>query len=72
MLAAAAGDEPVPAEPAPSAELLLYLGEFEDAGGEFVDPLAIEQMQEIPADRRPAAQEADVRDGNRDESADPD
>lgn len=28
-------------EPAPSAELLLYLAEFEDAAGQSVDPLSI-------------------------------
>lgn len=27
---------------APSVELLMYLGEFEDASGDFVDPMTIE------------------------------
>ncbi len=38
-LSLAAGEPPP--EPAPSAELLLYLAEFEDAEGAPVDPLAI-------------------------------
>ena len=28
--------------PTPSVELLMYLGEFEDASGDFVDPMAVE------------------------------
>jgi hypothetical protein len=45
----AAGDSPpaIPADPAPSVELLLYLGEFEDAGGEFVDPMSIDEPTPI-------------------------
>lgn len=42
MLTAAAIEPAAPVEPPPSAELLLYLGEFEDAGGEFVDPMALD------------------------------
>ena len=49
MLSAASVDVSVPAEPPPSAELLLYLGEFEDAGGEFVDPMALDEMKADPA-----------------------
>ena len=37
------------AEPPPSAELLLYLGEFEDASGEFVDPMALDEAKTEPA-----------------------
>ena len=42
MLTAAAAEPVPPVEAPPSAELLLYLGEFEDGGGEFVDPMALE------------------------------
>lgn len=38
-LSLAAGEPPP--EPAPSAELLLYLAEFEDAEGTPVDPMSI-------------------------------
>jgi hypothetical protein len=38
------------AEPPPSAELLLYLGEFEDASGEFADPMALTRQDR--SDRR--------------------
>jgi hypothetical protein len=38
-LSLAAGQPPT--DPAPSAELLLYLAEFEDAEGAPVDPLSI-------------------------------
>jgi hypothetical protein len=39
-LAGTSADQATPVEP--SADLLLYLGEFEDAGGEFVDPMTLE------------------------------
>lgn|GEM_PF-1597789 len=37
--------KPVP-EPTPDVELLLYFGEFEDASGDFIDPLALEAAAE--------------------------
>ncbi len=40
----AAAPAPQSAEAPPSAELLLYFGEFEDASGDFVDPLALESV----------------------------
>lgn len=42
-----AATEPAPpsADAAPDAELLMYLGEFQDAQGEFVDPLALEAAE---------------------------
>ena len=58
MLAASTGDPPLGAEPPPSAELLLYLGEFEDAEGDFVDPMALEALPEQP----PVASSADRMD----------
>ena len=52
----------------PSAELLLYLGEFEDAGGDFVDPMAIDASAALPtADQAPA--ESPVEDEKDDEPA---
>lgn len=48
MLAASSGEPDQPAEPPPSAELLLYLGEFEDAQGVFLDPMALEALPEQP------------------------
>ena len=41
----ALGAEVAATEPPPSAELLLYLGEFEDASGEFVDPMALDEAK---------------------------
>lgn len=41
----ALGAEIATPEPPPSADLLLYLGEFEDAGGEFVDPMALDELK---------------------------
>lgn len=49
MLGALGAGTSAPAEPEPSAELLLYLGEFEDAGGEFVDPMALDEATPLPA-----------------------
>lgn len=40
MSLSVASAEP-PAVEAPSVDLLLYLGEFEDASGDFVDPMAL-------------------------------
>lgn len=49
-----------PAEPLPSAEMLLYFAEFEDNEGDFVDPLALEsaeagQLEPKEADHKDAA-----------------
>lgn len=54
LVAGSSADSPQPAEEAaPSVELLMYLGEFEDAGGEFVDPLALEEgSPPLPAQAR--------------------
>lgn len=56
MLTAVASDAPPEAGPeaAPSADLLLYLGEFEDAGGEFVDPMSLEEGHEPAAGEDPS------------------
>jgi hypothetical protein len=65
MLTAVASE--APAEVPPSADLLLYLGEFEDAAGEFVDPMALEESRELaPADTPTSPQ---PKDDDRDESA---
>lgn len=59
---------PEPAEAPPSADLLLYLGEFEDASGDFVDPMTLEQTSPLPAaDAAPAT--PPTTDEDRDESA---
>lgn len=42
MSLSVASAEPPEVE-APSVDLLLYLGEFEDAGGDFVDPMALSE-----------------------------
>jgi hypothetical protein len=55
-LAGTAADQP--ATPEPSADLLLYLGEFEDAGGDFVDPMSLEDSA------APAPQPESDTDGN--------
>lgn len=65
--ATAATPEPAPDAP-PSAELLLYLGEFEDASGEFVDPLALEEGRAPAADAAPTIEPAS-EDEDRDEAA---
>lgn len=50
LTAAASATTPdAAAEDPPSADLLLYLGEFEDANGEFVDPMSLEQDSVPPA-----------------------
>jgi hypothetical protein len=51
MLSAVASE--APAEVPPSADLLLYLGEFEDAAGEFVDPMALDESRELAPDDSP-------------------
>lgn len=52
MLTAVASESTAEAPPdaPPSADLLLYLGEFEDAAGEFVDPMALEERREPTPD----------------------
>lgn len=47
-----AATAPAPAEPpaAPSAELLLFLGEFGDADGRYVDPTTVGEADAEPAD----------------------
>lgn len=65
--ATAATPEPAPDE-APSAELLLYLSEFEDASGEFVDPLSLEEGRE-PAAEDALSTEPAPEDEDRDEAA---
>lgn len=50
MLAASSGEPATPAEPPPSAELLMYLGEFEDDEGDFVDPMALDALPDQPGD----------------------
>ncbi|MCB1601200.1 MAG: hypothetical protein R3F18_07885 [Lysobacterales bacterium] len=40
-LAGTAADQSATVEP--SADLLLYLAEFEDAAGDFVDPMTLEE-----------------------------
>jgi hypothetical protein len=42
MSLSVASAEPPDAE-APSVDLLLYLGEFEDTNGDFVDPIALSE-----------------------------
>ncbi len=59
-LAGTAAEQAAPAEP--SADLLLYLGEFEDAAGEFVDPLSLEETA-VPAPALPPESETDGNDG---------
>jgi hypothetical protein len=56
-----------PPDAPPSADLLRYLGEFEDAEGEFVDPMALEERRELtPGD---ATTPPPPEDDDRDESA---
>lgn len=70
MLTAVASEstpESAPEAP-PSADLLLYLGEFEDAGGEFVDPMSLEQSDELAPGDAPSTVPA-TEDDERNESA---
>jgi hypothetical protein len=61
LVLVAADPAAVSADPAPAPELLMYLGEFEDADGEFVDPMALESAN--PA----ASSDAKAQDGEDDE-----
>jgi hypothetical protein len=65
MLTAVASE--APAQAPPSADLLLYLGEFEDAAGEFVDPMALEESRELAPVNAPTSPQPE--DDDRDESA---
>lgn len=69
MLAASNSEPATPAEPPPSAELLLYLGEFEDAQGDFVDPMALEALPEQPEVGEVAEPDALDQREKRDETA---
>lgn len=69
MLSAVAA-QPEVAEQPPSAELLLYLGEFEDANGDFVDPMAIDAAATKPTADPPSATPRDVEDKDEDEDDD--
>jgi hypothetical protein len=65
----AAASEPAPsatAETPPSADLLLYLGEFEDAAGDFVDPMALPETEELALDDV-ASDAAPTEDDDRDD-----
>ena len=66
----ALGAETATPEPPPSAELLLYLGEFEDANGDFVDPMAIDAAATKPTADPPSATPRDVEDKDEDEDDD--
>lgn len=69
MLAAlAAGEAPPPADEPPSAELLLFLAEFGDDEGRFVDPTTIDAQ---PAADRDAAPADDGDDTDDDATHDP-
>ena len=70
MLTAVSSDAgpAAPTEAPPSPELLLYLGEFEDASGEFVDPMSLEEQTELPATDAPPATPP-PQDEDRDEPA---
>ncbi|MGE4070896.1 MAG: hypothetical protein AB7E72_06935 [Lysobacterales bacterium] len=59
-IAGTAAEQAAPAEP--SADLLLYLGEFEDARGEFVDPMTLEDSA-APDPARQTQSETDGNDG---------
>ena len=64
--------DPPPGDPAPSAELLLFLAEFRDARGNDVDPIALADQSEggeSPKPARPADSKASPNEaGKRDES----
>lgn len=64
-LAAMAADAPKatpPALTAADAELLEFLGEFDDAKGEFVDPFVIDAVSTVVDDAEREAQRAAKRD----------
>lgn len=69
MLSAVVAQPDAPEQP-PSAELLLYLGEFEDANGDFVDPMAIDAAATEPTADPPSAMPRDVEDEDEDEDDD--
>jgi hypothetical protein len=62
--------DPAPADSPPSAELLLFLVEFQDARGNEVDPIALAEQSAgdaatktaRPADSKAPAKKADDRD----------
>ncbi len=64
----ALGAEIAATEPPPSAELLLYLGEFEDASGDFVDPMALDEVKAEPAVDDPSVTPP-IEDEDEDETA---
>jgi len=45
--------DPAPADPAPSAELLLFLAEFQDSRGNDVDPIALAEQSEGDESSKP-------------------
>ena len=51
IVAALAANEPAPVDPpaAPSVELLLFLAEFGDAEGRYVDPTTVGAKHDDPA-----------------------
>ena len=51
---ALAAETPAP-DPAPTAELLLFLAEFEDAAGNEVDPIELAEQTEPARDAKPSA-----------------
>ena len=69
--------DPARADPAPSAELLLFLAEFRDARGNDVDPIALAEQAEAgaaskqaqPAHPKAPRKSQDERDEPRHESS---
>jgi len=68
--------DPARADPAPSAELLLFLAEFRDARGNDVDPIALAEQAEAgaapkqaPGNPKPPRRSEDERDEPRHESS---
>ena len=60
--------DPAPADPAPSAELLLFLAEFQDAHGNDVDPIALAEQSEGDESSKPTVNSKAPREaGKRDE-----
>lgn len=60
MLAASSSRASHSGRAAADAELLLYLGEFEDDEGDFVDPMALDALPDQPGRRAASAGPADV------------
>jgi hypothetical protein len=57
------------ADPAPSADLLLFLAEFQDARGNDVDPIALAEQSggdEAPKAKRPADSKAPTKEQRED------